>query len=152
LKWITSMPNTERLIVVAKFPKNSDSSHGARLGGNLHTKATHTSAGFMSSADKIKLDSITGNPTSIVGITGTKAEFDAAATDGNFMWVGDAPTAHTHTASEVTDFSEAVDDRVSTLLVAGSNVTLTYNDGANTLTVASTGGAGSSNPLMGWFI
>lgn len=40
----------------------------------------------------------------------------------------------------VTDFNEAVDDRVNSLLVAGSNVTLTYNDVANTLTVAASGG------------
>ena len=33
---------------------------------------------------------------------------------------------------------ERVDDRVSNLLVAGSNVTLTYNDVANTLTIAAT--------------
>lgn len=45
-------------------------------------------------------------------------------------------------ASDIGDFSEAVDDRVAALLVAGSNVTLTYNDGANTLTVASSGGGG----------
>jgi hypothetical protein len=44
----------------------------------------------------------------------------------------------TQTASTVSDFSEAVDDRVAALLVAGANVTLTYNDGANTLTVAAT--------------
>ncbi len=36
----------------------------------------------------------TGNQTSIVGITGTKAEFDTAVTDGNILYVGDAPTAH----------------------------------------------------------
>ena len=34
--------------------------------------------------------------------------------------------------------NERVDDRVNALLVAGSNVTLTYNDTANTLTIAST--------------
>jgi hypothetical protein len=32
----------------------------------------------------------TGDQTSIVGITGTKAEFDTAVTDGNFVFVGDA--------------------------------------------------------------
>ena len=31
----------------------------------------------------------TGDQTSIVGITGTKAQFDAAVTDGNFLYVGD---------------------------------------------------------------
>jgi hypothetical protein len=48
----------------------------------------------------------------------------------------------TQTAATVSDFSEAVDDRVAALLVAGSNVTLTYNDGAGTLTVAATGSTG----------
>lgn len=38
----------------------------------------------------------TGDQTTIVGITGTKAQFDTAVTDGNFMYIGDAPTAHTH--------------------------------------------------------
>lgn len=48
-------------------------------------------------------------------------------------------------ASQVTDFSEAVDDRVAALLVAGTNITLTYNDGANTLTVDASGGGGGGN-------
>jgi hypothetical protein len=48
-----------------------------------------------------------GDQTSIVGITGTKAQFDTAASDGNFLWVGDAPTAHTHTASEISDSTAA---------------------------------------------
>lgn len=47
-----------------------------------------------------------------------------------------AAASHTHTASAVTDFSEAVDDRVSNLLVAGSGITLTYNDLGNSLTIA----------------
>lgn len=37
---------------------------------------------------------------------------------------------------------ERVDDRVNSLLVAGSNITLTYNDPSNTLTIAATGGGG----------
>jgi hypothetical protein len=49
-----------------------------------------------------------GDQTSIVGITGTKAQFDTALTDGNFVFVGDAPTTHTHVAADVTDFASAV--------------------------------------------
>jgi hypothetical protein len=49
---------------------------------------------------------------------------------------GKAATSHTHNASQISDFSEAVDDEVASLLVAGSNVTLTYNGAANTLTIA----------------
>lgn len=45
-------------------------------------------------------------------------------------------------ASDLADFDEAVDDRLNSVLVAGSNVTLTYNDVANTLTIDSTGGGG----------
>jgi len=37
----------------------------------------------------------------------------------------------------VTDFSEAVDDRINSFLVAGSNITLSYNDPSNTLTINS---------------
>lgn len=50
----------------------------------------------------------------------------------------------TQVASTISDFSEAVDDRVAALLVQGSGITLTYNDAAGTLTVAATGG--SSDP------
>lgn len=39
----------------------------------------------------------------------------------------------------ITDFSEAVDDRVAALLTAGSNIQLSYNDSGNSLTVAVTG-------------
>ncbi len=40
---------------------------------------------------------------------------------------------------------EQVDDRVSSLLVAGANITLTYDDTANTLTIASAGGGGGGS-------
>lgn len=55
--------------------------------------------------------------------------------------------SHTHTASSISDFSEAVDDRVATMMVAGTNITLTYDDGANTLTVDAAGGGGGFNPI-----
>lgn len=44
--------------------------------------------------------------------------------------------------NSVSALSEAIDDRVAALLVAGANVTLTYNDPANTLTIAASGGGG----------
>lgn len=54
------------------------------------------------------------------------------------------------TSAKISDFSEAVDDRVAALVIAGSNMTITYNDVANTLTFASSGGAGSSDELLGF--
>ena len=41
--------------------------------------------------------------------------------------------------------AESIDDRVAALLVAGANITLTYNDASNTLTIAASGGAGATN-------
>lgn len=49
--------------------------------------------------------------------------------------------------------NELVDDRVAALLTAGANVTLTYDDAANTLTIAASGGGGGGgNGYMpgGW--
>lgn len=47
--------------------------------------------------------------------------------------------------------SESIDDRVAALLVEGTNVTLTYNDGAGTLTIDAAGGGGGS-PIISWVI
>lgn len=64
----------------------------------------------------------TGDQTSIVGITGTKAQFDTAVTDGNIMYIGDAPTAHTQTLSTISDVTitaanlNSLDDGVNSTL------------------------------------
>lgn len=44
-------------------------------------------------------------------------------------------------------YYELIDNRVANLLVAGSNVTLDYDDTANTLTINSSGGGGSSTDI-----
>jgi vancomycin permeability regulator SanA len=41
--------------------------------------------------------------------------------------------------ASIASISETIDDRVNSLLVAGTNITLTYNDPANTLTIDATG-------------
>lgn len=85
-----------------------------------------------------------GGPVAIADVTGLTAALEAKADD-----------SHTHLAGQVTDLddvlnayvtaaglSELVDDRVAALLVAGTNVTLTYNDGAGALTIDASGGGG----------
>jgi hypothetical protein len=63
-------------------------------------------------------------------------------------------TAVSITSSNITNFSEAVDDRLSSLLVAGAGITLTYDDPGNTLTIATTGGGltgtGITNRVAYW--
>jgi hypothetical protein len=51
-----------------------------------------------------------------------------------------------HTAL-TTDLSETIDDRVASLLVAGSNVSISYNDVANTLTISASGGGGGGGSI-----
>lgn len=94
--------------------------------GSAHGAASGSVAGFMSAADKTKLDGVASGATA--------NSSDSALRDRS---------THTGTqlASTISDFSEAVDDRVAALLVAGSGISLTYNDASNTLTVAATGGS-----------
>ena len=80
-----------------------------------------------------------GDQTTIVGITGTKAQFDTAVTDGNFMYIGDAPTAHTHVAANITDFDAAVaaNSAVAANTAKVTNATHTGDvTGATALTIA----------------
>ena len=71
---------------------------------------------------------------------------------GYFAHAGSWHKLLDETSSTTTDLTEGsnlyytnerVDDRVNALLTAGSNITLTYNDTANTLTIASTASGGS---------
>ena len=58
---------------------------------------------------------------------------------------GQSISSLSFTTSQISDFAESTDDRVASLLVAGSNITLTYNDPANTLTIASTASGGTGD-------
>jgi hypothetical protein len=88
----------------------------------------------------------TGDQTSIAGISGTKSQFNTAVTDGDIMYVGDAPTAHTHISTEITDFNSASRAQTEAELVAGTNITITPSASGATrqLTIAASGGGGGS--------
>lgn len=82
---------------------------------------TGTTDGFMSGNDKFKLEAI-------------EAQATKNASDADLRSRGSHTGAQP--ASTINDFSEAVDDRVSNLLVAGSNISLTYDDAGNALTIS----------------
>lgn len=69
----------------------------------------------------------TGDQTSIVGITGTKAQFDTAVTDGNILYVGDI--------TQYTD--ENAQDAVGAMVASS----IVYNDAGATLQRAALTGA-----------
>jgi hypothetical protein len=75
----------------------------------------------------LNLKSDIGHAHIIADVTGLQAILD-----------GKSNVGHTHVAANITDFSEAVDDRVAALLIAGTNISITYNDPANTLTISNT--------------
>lgn len=83
----------------------------------------------------------TGDQTSIVGITGTKAEFNTAVTDGNFLYVGDI--------TQYTD--ELAQDAVGGMVANSTFVDLDYSDATPSLTasLSATGTPSSSTFLRG---
>ena len=71
----------------------------------------------------------TGDQTSIVGIIGTKAEFNAAITDGDILYAGDV--------------SALTDGNKGDVTVASSGTSITVNNGA--ITAAKTSITGTPN-------
>jgi hypothetical protein len=54
---------------------------------------------------------------------------------------------HSHTSTQISDFTEAVQDVVAGFLKAGTNTTVVYDDAGNQLTVNSTGGGGGTGTV-----
>ncbi len=135
----------------------SDHSLLTNLAADDHTQYFNTTRGDARYSQLGHLHTGTYQPLAVV-LTNTTASFTTAqetklagiatgatANSSDATLLNRANHTGTQTASTISDFSEAVDDRVGSLLVAGSNVTLTYNDAANTLTIASTGGGGGGS-------
>ena len=82
----------------------------------------------------------TGDQTSIVGITGTKAQFDTAVSDGNIMYDGDSITNAVATADRVFYANNA---GVITELALGADGTFLKSNGATAApTFATPAGSG----------
>ncbi|TFV90394.1 hypothetical protein [Blastococcus sp. CT_GayMR16] len=96
----------------------------------------------------------TGTPTGItkahVGLGSVDNTSDASKPVSTAQAVADtaakARANHTGTqaAATISDLTETVQDIVAALIVAGTNVTTTYDDVANTFTINSSGGGGGT--------
>jgi hypothetical protein len=100
---------------------------------NTLVAGTNISFGYNLTTNQITINS-TGNVFSVNNKTG--------AVSLNTDDIGEGSTNLYYT-------NERVDDRVATLLQAGSNVSLVYNDLLNTLTISSTGNVRSVNGQVG---
>ncbi len=88
-------------------------------------------AWWAASAMKTKLDGIAPNAT-------------ANQTDAYLL--DRANHTGTQASTTISDFAEAVQDVMGATLVQGANVTITYDDVANTITIAAAGGGGTAQP------
>lgn len=64
----------------------NDTQHGNRGGGSLHAAATTSVAGFMSAADKLKLDGLGGTTTCFRAFRATSTQAISAATDTTIIY------------------------------------------------------------------
>lgn len=98
------------------------------VGGHDVLSATHTDT---LAAAVVRGDIIVGNAT-------PKWSRLAKGTSGYFLKAGASDVSWAQLlASDVSDFDEAVDDRVAALLSAGSGITLVYSDVGNSLVIGS---------------
>lgn len=64
----------------------------------------------------------------------TKAESNLYFYNKTYIDTYFSPVGHSHVAANIADFSEAVDDRISSLVQNGTGLTWSYNDGLNMFT------------------
>lgn len=103
-------------------------------GGTAHSAASTSVAGFMSAADKSKLDGVA---------TG------ATQNSSDAVLLNRANHTGTQLSSTISDFGSATRAQVEAELVAGSNITITPSGAGATrqLTIASTGGGGGGGAV-----
>lgn len=131
--------NTDKLEVGAAFNAAVAATPAVTANTAKVTNATHT--GDVTGATALTLATVNSN----VGSFGSATQVGTFTVDGKGRTTAAGSTSIAIPASAVTDFSEAVDDRVAALVVAGTNMTVTYNDGAGTLTFDAAGGGAGTN-------
>jgi hypothetical protein len=131
--------DTDKLEVGAAFNAAVAATPAVTANTAKVTNATHT--GDVTGATALTIATVNAN----VGAFGSATQVATFTVNAKGLTTAAGSTSIAIPASQVTDFSEAVDDRVAALVVAGTNMTVTYNDGAGTLTFDAAGGGAGTN-------
>lgn len=75
-----------------------------------------------------------------------RSYYNSPATWGPWQTVSKG--GHTHASTDITDWSEAVQDSVAGMIVAGTGITKTYDDPTGILTLTASGGGGGSGVMV----
>jgi len=119
--------------------------HNALLNWEANKHIDHSTVSILAGTGLTGGGNITANRTLSITDTGVVAASYGSASSipsftvnsqGQLTAASDTPVVIG--VGQITDLVETIDDRVSALLVAGTDITLTYNDVANTLTISST--------------
>lgn len=108
------------------------------------TGHTHSSSNITDFTESVQ-DVVGGNGF-LVGSSGIVINYNDAGNTLTISTSGLASSNHTHSSANITDFTEAVQDVVgaSGFLVGASGISISYNDGSNTLTITGGGGGGTT--------
>ncbi len=109
--------------------------------GSIRTSAFTGDATKTAGGTALTLATVNSN----VGSFGSATQVATFTVNAKGLTTAAGNTSIAIPSTAVTDFAEAVDDRVSALVVAGTNMTITYNDGAGTLTFDATGGGAGTD-------
>lgn len=110
-------------------------------GSNYRTKAVTASRIPISVAGKTGIINLDKSDVGLSNVNNTPDADKPISTATQTALNGKSNVGHTHSSGQITDFDEAVEDKIGTKVVAGSNVTVTYDDVSGNTTISSTGGA-----------
>lgn len=121
---------------ITKGVTNGDShDHNGGDGAQIN----HTTLSNIGTNTHAQIDNHIANTSNPHSVTADQVLPNQTGNGGEFLTTnGTTASWAAPTASSILDFSEAVDDRVNALLLEGAGIDLTYDDVANSLTIAST--------------
>lgn len=141
--------DTANTLTIASSGAGYTSEEAQDAVGGILTDTSTIDLTYNDSSNQITAAIIAGSITN--SLIAASAGIDQTKVDGLVSALsGKATTSHTHISTHIGDFSEAVQDVVGGFLVQGSNITLDYNDGSNTLTISATSSGGGGGGLGDW--